>query len=83
MATAEIKEPISVIAGFKAGKIVPFRIFWKGKKIKIKLVTGTWKVREGSWITYYISCLGENDVYYEISFSTKDLVWHLEKLETY
>ncbi|MCX7832440.1 MAG: hypothetical protein N2440_06035 [Actinobacteria bacterium] len=82
MPVTDVKEPISVIAGFKAGKILPLKIFWNGKKVKIKQVTGSWKINEGYYTVYYISCLGENDVYYEISFSTKTLVWCLEKLET-
>lgn len=81
MATTEVKEPITVVAGFRAGRILPLKIIWKDRSIRIKKVTGTWKVRDGAYSVYYISCMGENDVYYEISFSTKDLVWHLEKLE--
>jgi predicted transcriptional regulator len=82
MAVTEVKEPVSVIAGFRSGKIYPLKILWKDREIKIKKVTGTWKLKDGSDLIHYISCLGVNDVYYEISFSTKTLVWHLEKLET-
>jgi hypothetical protein len=82
MPVTEINEPIAVIAGFKAGKIIPLQIRWQGRNIKIKQVTGSWKVKDGSDCIYYLACVGENDVYYEISFSTKTLVWHLEKLET-
>jgi hypothetical protein len=44
MPVTEINEPIAVIAGFKAGRIIPLQIRWQGRNIKIKQVTGSWKV---------------------------------------
>ncbi len=82
MATTVVYEPVSIVAGFKGGKIVPLKMIWRGRKVNIKTVTGYWKVKDGIDTVHYFSCLGENDVYYEISFSTKTLVWNLEKLET-
>lgn len=82
MAVTELNEPIVVVAGFRGGELRPVCFYWNGSKIRIRKITGRWKLRDGSDTIHFIACVGENDVYYEISFSTKTLVWRLEKLET-
>lgn len=82
MAVAIIDEPIKVAAVFEGGTLTPVRFRWRGRAKRVRAVTGRWSAKDGLDTIHYFALVGEDDVYYEISFSSKTFVWRLERLET-
>jgi hypothetical protein len=82
MAVSVIEEPIKVAAVFEGGKLTPVRFRWRGRAKRVRAVTGRWTSRDGTDTIHHFAIMGDDDVYYEISFSTQTFVWRLEKLET-
>ncbi len=76
-----IKEPVETLVHFKRGRVNLLRFLWKGRVIKVKRVTGLWKRKQGEEEIIFLSGVSEDGDYFELSFSTKSLVWCIEKVE--
>ncbi|MBD3182805.1 hypothetical protein GF312_10980 [Candidatus Poribacteria bacterium] len=74
-----VKEPISVVAIFSSGKIIPRFFIWKKRKYSIEEVTYLWRTKIGSVPIIHFSVTTEK-TFYEISYNLKSFNWQLEKL---
>jgi hypothetical protein len=76
-----IKEPVETLVHFKKGRVNLLRFLWKGRVIKMKRVTGLWRKKLGEEEIICLSGVSEDGDYFELSFSTKSLIWCIEKVE--
>lgn len=76
-----IGETVAVLSRFSSGGgFEPVRIKWRNHKIKVQGVTGRWDRHDGQFKIYHFALTGEGDTFYEITFHTRDMTWHLEKM---
>jgi len=75
-----VEERIKVLVGFLGDKIIPLRFSWKGRTIKIKEITYSWKDRQGiSPLHHFTVSDGQN--LYEICYNPILSHWTLAKIE--
>ena len=73
-----INDPISVVAVFSSGKIIPKFFIWKRKKFSVEEVTFFWRSKNGSDRILHFAVTTSDSVY-EISYNLKTSAWRLEK----
>ncbi len=76
----EINEPIRVGAVFSRGEIRPVWFAWKGRQIRIKETTFTWKTWQGSASILHFS-VTDGEGLYEIVYNAESMGWRLIKSE--
>jgi len=76
-----IDEPVSVVAAFYGGKIMPVRFRWKGRLIPVRQVTYQWTQRDGLRVTHFFS-VTDGKTLYNLSYETDTLYWRLQAVET-
>ncbi|HWR73028.1 MAG TPA: hypothetical protein VN604_07645 [Nitrospirota bacterium] len=76
----EINEPIRVGAVFNRGEIRPVWFAWKGRQIRIKETTFTWKTWQGSAAILHFS-VTDGEGLYEICYNTERFDWRMRKAE--
>ncbi|HOX28968.1 MAG TPA: hypothetical protein PLQ76_07445 [bacterium] len=74
-----IGEKISVIARFRGAGFEPSMFKWEGRPHKVKSVNGRWAEHDGQFNIYHFAVVSDTDVFYEISFHTREMAWVLDK----
>lgn len=77
----ELNEPIQVEVLFAEGKARPVWFIWRGRKVRIKETTFTWKHAEGTTLFVHFSVTDGIDTY-ELVVDSKHFSWKLAKVET-
>jgi len=77
----ELNEPISVGAVFSRSKIKPVWFVWKGRQVRIREITLTWRTRAGRAGILHFS-VTDGQGLYEICYNAESFNWRLAKAET-
>jgi len=77
--SADLNEPIRVMAEFEKGKILPRVFVWHKRLYRIKRVTYFWQERQGKEVLNLFSVETLAGLY-QISFSSQSLSWRLNKI---
>lgn len=75
-----IHEPVSVVAVFKNGRVMPAKFLWHGRDIYIDKVGLCWKTSNGEINIWHFSVMAGKTLY-ELAFDTLELSWRLEKAQ--
>ncbi len=62
-------------------KMKPLWFVWNNKRYTINDITYTWLCKEGNDLLYFFS-VTDGSTLFELSYSTKTLVWTLTAIET-
>jgi hypothetical protein len=76
----EIDQPIDVIALFQEGKIIPVRLRWNERVIKIVRVTGTWKTSKGRSTIRHFAVVDKDSQFCQLSYRERTSEWFLDKI---
>ncbi len=78
----EIRERIEVAVLFgRRERIRPVWFLWDGRKIPVRKITYRWTERDGEETSFHFSVTDGGSLY-ELSYSTKKLLWELVAVET-
>jgi hypothetical protein len=76
----EINENVKVGVVFNRGEIRPVWFLWKGRQIRIRETTFTWKTWQGSAPVLHFS-VTDGESLYEIIYHTQTFQWMVENAE--
>jgi hypothetical protein len=76
----DIEESVDVIVLFEAGRLQPIKFRWKGRAIKIKQVTGSWKSDVGAHKIRYFAVLDDSSNFFQLAYDEKNISWMLNKI---
>lgn len=79
MRTEEINESIKVRVDFAGGQITPVAFKRRGKICHIEKINARWVDTAPESPVYYFSVSSGPNAY-ELSLSTRDMLWHLERV---
>ena len=79
MRTEAINEPVKVRADFTGGRITPIAFKRRGEVCRIEKVNARWVDTASESPVYYFSVSSGPNAY-ELSLSTRDMLWHLERV---
>jgi hypothetical protein len=83
----DIEEPVEVIVLFEtgpapahAGRMLPIKFRWKGRAIKIKQVTSSWKSDVGEHKIRYFAVLDSASNFFQLAYDERNTAWVLNKI---
>ncbi len=76
----DIEESVDVIALFEGGRLQPIKFRWKGRAIKVKQVTGSWKSDVGAHKIRYFAVLDSASNFFQLAYDERNTAWVLNKI---
>jgi len=76
----DIEEIVDVLAVFENCNMEPVRFRWKGRTIKVKRVTGTWKTDIGQAKVRYFAVLDHASNFFQLAYDERNTSWMLNKI---
>jgi hypothetical protein len=79
MKATPIHDRIRVVVRCTPGRLEPLRFTWQEREFEVTRTHACWRQNDaGETPTLHFSVQVEHDTYF-LSFSLRDLVWHLEQ----
>ena len=75
----QVGEKVTVLARLREGRFEPVRFAWRGRRHRIRSITGRWAEHDGRYRIYHFAAVSDTDTFYELSLHTRNMEWVLDR----